>query len=1084
VHEGRYWSGVTHGMVFLERRDGDAGPADLQESGWGPSPVKVAPLLLLAPIVASLAGDGISASTLPLPGTPAAYDRLLDNVDTDPDAFVHSLNRVLLERIEPKHDWSQVEARQVVVRMVEDLAVLERRFGRSFRVGAQGEDRKRFLSLCDALGYGARSRRGAFELVPREGDGAVRGRRLAQALGWDLPQIASELGSGTRELAIPGAEVPFPLTESEWQAIVDRKAPLADPLGELVRDQRLGLVLEARRRLDDSTVKAIGSVGWHWLYRRADPFFRYASALRYDGDRLVLPGGDSAREAWGSLLGTSPERSTDFVRALLEKGGARGAFMVHSLSYVPPRVVDAYIGAGDAATAGERFGRQMFRRMDETTAIEFTSPRGGDWGFGTLVRSLPLAADGRSFVLPGGPGLWYQALRSAEAPTDPSSLERIVRRGQSNSLSEADFLLRALTERNKVDGVDVPVLPRLIRTANMFGGDERILTPGNVVLLARASDTAPDALEVLEAIEPTGPEGIRDHLLAVAHLATLSRNVQSELLISNYQGGTEWLRTLAGAGRVERQFLEERLQTWARIHHGATDPHAVAPSQLDWIVATLAALPEQPTDAPGRDDWERRFVGGLVAPTAGTAFEFQGVEYESQREALLAASLAGHLTRQGIPSAGSLVGVDEAFAALARAAAGSDLEQARSAATRVATLVAAFASANLELAPENKDVALRMLPTDRPELLRLLESIGSVKRPEALRRRVDDVRRAEGLLARELRPFLLAPTYLTAIGNDSSLFFQDPHLIRKHLLFRSVGPQIESDNPWRHANLTRELAGLGAQVRGSLPSTATALAEFSSAIGAGAFLHRDRVWFADYIETEWHDISADTVRALAVLDDLGRWILEEAIDQIAADRPSSAVAFCVERLPLARLEDQARLRSAGRAELLFSPSELLVLALGLVADDGFSRPSDLRLPAELESIWLAATSVLGPDWRSQIDQAGGRTPALNGRSTPWVGYWQPYELLENERLLAALIERCMIDLRFAVLRYLGKRSLPGEVAAELFRSVLREATESMRLENLRDWEGHIAWVNALDDAWFDSKLRELFTEGYYTARGF
>ncbi|HUP22437.1 MAG TPA: hypothetical protein VNB06_05800 [Thermoanaerobaculia bacterium] len=1031
-----------------------------------------------------LLGTAVAYTPLPLPGTPTAYSRHLGSVDTDPDRFVHSLNRVLLERIDPKHDWTQVVARQDALRLMQDLAELERRFGRAFRVGTQGEDRKRFVGLCETLGYGARFKGGEPQLVPRSGDAAVRGRRLAEALGWDLPRIAGELRSGSRTLEIASATVSFPITAGEWQAIVDRRAELSDPLGELVRDQRLGLVLEARRRLSTDTRAALGSVGWNWLYRKADPFFRYAPALRFEEGRLLLPGDDAARGAWASLLGSSPDRPAELVRDLLDKRGARGAFLVHSLSYVPPGVVNAHIGAGDAATAGERFGRQVFRRIDETTAIELTSPRGGDWGFGTLVRSLPLAADGRSFLLPGGPGLWYQALRSAEAPTDPSSLDRIVRRGQSNNLSEADFLLRALTERNTVDGVDVPVLPRLIRTANMFGGDERILTPGNVVLLARASDTAPDALEVLEAIEPTRAEAVRDHLLAVAHLATLSRNVQSELLISIYQGGTAWLRTMAGAGRVDRRLLEERLQAWARLHHGATDPHAVAPAQLDWIVATLAALPERPAEAPGRDDWERRFVGGLVAPTAGTAFEFQGVEYESQRESLLASSLAGHLARGGIPSAGALVGLDEAFAALARAAAAGDLEQARSVATQAAALVSAFAGADLELAPENKDVAPRMLATDRPELLRLLESIGSIRRPEALRRRVDDVRRAEGLLARELRPFLLAPTYLSAMGNDPSLFFQDPHLIRKHLLFRSVGAQIASDNPWRHASVNREVAGLGAHVHGSLASTAAALAEFSAAVGAGAFLHRDRVWFADYVETRWHGISAETVRALSVLDDIGGWLVDQAIDEVGTARPTAALAFYAERLPLARMEDQARLGSAGRDELLYSPSELLVLGLGLVTDDGFSRPSDLRLPADLESSWLAATSALGPDWRTLLDRAGGRTPALNGRSSPWVGYWPPYELLENERLLAALIERCMIDLRFAVLRYLGRRALPGEVAAELFRSVLREASESMRLESLRDWEGHIGWVNALSDEWFDTRVRELFTEGYYTARGF
>jgi hypothetical protein len=688
-----------------------------------------------------LAAPAVPAENLPFPlrGGPAAFDRLLGHVATEPDRFVHSLNRVLLEQVNPQHAWDQVERRKELMQLVEDLAAIERRLGRSIELAGSKPGRKRFEQLCAELGYGARWKDGEWMLVAKPGDGAVRGQRLARALGWDLTAIGREAEAGTVTLEIPIETVELPLSEAEWRAITDRSAPIGDPLEALIEDQRLGLVIEGRRRLSAETLAALDAVGWHWLYRHGEPFVRYAPALRFRGGRLALPGGPAADRAWTSLLGTSPAGPAQLVRDLLDNRGARGAFLVHALSYQPDHVVHFYLGAGDATTSDEsRFGRQVFRRVDETTRVDFDAAHGGDLGFGTLVRSLPLDPETGGPRLPGGLGLWYVAIRSADAPTDRQALARTVRRGEERRLTESEFLLAALTEQNDVLGVKRSALPRLIRTAQVFGGREELLTPENVLLLARLSDTAPAALPSLETLEPSDAEAVTDVLLAVAHLSTLKPSADHELLLAQFQGGLEWIAAMARADRVEQRVLEGWLQSWARLHQGADDPHLLAGRQLGWIVEVLAGLPEAPEGAPGRDDAERRMVQALVAADPELGFEYAGIEYRSRRHELLATAMARHLERQGIPSAGELTVAARRFHELREAASSGAVEEARSTARELASLIGGWAVLDFEMDRSLKDLWPRVAPVDRETLLAQLGDVERAKkrrRPAPARRR-------------------------------------------------------------------------------------------------------------------------------------------------------------------------------------------------------------------------------------------------------------------------------------------------------------------------------------------------------------
>ena len=63
--------------------------------------------------------------------------------------------------------------------------------------------------------------------------------------------------------------------------------------------------------------------------------------------------------------------------------------------------------------------------------------------------------------------------------------------------------------------------------------------------------------------------------------------------------------------------------------------------------------------------------------------------------------------------------------------------------------------------------------------------------------------------------------------------------------------------------------------------------------------------------------------------------------------------------------------------------------------------------------------------------AGAPTPRIDGRADRWVGRWPAYEAVESEGVVEALIERELIDLRLALIHYLGEHGLPGEIGADV-----------------------------------------------------
>lgn len=131
-----------------------------------------------------------------------------------------------------------------------------------------------------------------------------------------------------------------------------------------------------------------------------------------------------------------------------------------------------------------------------------------------------------------------------------------------------------------------------------------------------------------------------------------------------------------------------------------------------------------------------------------------------------------------------------------------------------------------------------------------------------------------------------------------------------------------------------------------------------------------------------------------------------------------------------------------------------------------------------------ATSSPGDDPRRTLRLAGARTPTIDGATIRAFGDPPPYEVLVAEGLIDGLIERQLLDLRLAVLRYVGREGLPGTVGGDLMRMTLLDLARHLQIDTRFDYVSVIDEINAMDREYFDERMRECFAAGWYEPAGF
>jgi hypothetical protein len=1047
-------------------------------------------LALFVAAAASL--DARGDDRIRIPGGRVAMSEMLGWIDPDPERFASSLNRRLATRIHSSGEWQSVEARAELIRYLALIRELEAAFPDGIALAVDSKPgRKAAQSWAKMLGYRLRiSRKGAEADRFEEEEWKVP-QRAAASLGWDVQEIADRLAAGERvTLEIHDDDARSPLDFDTWNRMTGGGATPEDGLVQLAVDQRLSLMVIGSQTVTRETKDWLVESGLlPWIYDNASTrFFRYGASIQFRNGELVVPGGSDAVPVWNSIVGVSPLDAEGFVRAVMGHKRAHRAYLWHAMFFAPPSAASYYLRPADAESKDrKRFFKQLLTVLPENEPfVHYDRARGSQPGLAFLARSMPVSDDGVSLELPGGARLWYQSVKGDKVPDEPEALEKLARRMQRGELDEDDLIIRLLRKRIDIGAAPTPASPRLMRTMNTFSSRPELLTAENVVLLSRAIERYPQALIPLEDLELRRDESIMRYLLTVRHLDKLVENNDNYLLIANFQAGVDLLRMLSGTNRLAQEVLEDRFVEYMEIHHGESSALRAVSRQLDWLTSVLESLPAVEPSDPGRGPVEAALLSALTGCTDPQDFSWRGMEYSGRRARDIAGVMLSNLEYHEIPSSDRMLRIHGKLNALADVCRAADLESAKTTASAVLEALGGLPDIEFEPRLPDGDLKGRLLPVDRPKLEKAMNRVLEKKKAKKLPALEPRVHEWEKWLAGDLRPYLLASSYLVAMGEQSNLLFDEKYLIQKHTLirkFENVTDRIlVADTPWMTTQvMTAQESEFGARIAGHVSGVGPAIATYHVAMTeegeALAFRNpkRHALWYHDLIRTPWSSITPEISHAVYTLVQAGDEILEASFDKL--DGPASpALEFVIRRVPQHRVE---RAALSDRPQGHVSPSERLML--GLAAFERPAQAGDL-LSEESADALRTVIEALGEDWKRELDRAGTRTTSINGRGRPWVGDWPSYEALENESDEVMLYERELVDLRLAVLAYIGKHRLPGEVAGDLLGAIL-ERLDTIRMEvNGRDWPAHLRWAGSLDDAYWDERMRECLQHGRYSLK--
>jgi hypothetical protein len=959
--------------------------------------------------------DSAAPPMMEVPGGMATVARLLGHVDRTPEGFARSVNRVLLETIRPDHDWRKHEDRAALAAGLATMAELVEAFGPQLEIEPGSvPGRRDFVRLAGICGYAVHRRQGRLVCTHRGGPDARLRRRTALALDWDVAGQAEALDAGrTVVFELRSGRAHAPLDFDHWTSITGQPVDGRTALDQLVRNQRLGLVLEGLQQVTAETRAFLHRDQLSWIYAEAPaPFYRYSAQLELRDGVLVIPGGSGAGPAWSALLGVPTDEPAPFLRALLTEDNARTAYLWHLLSTIPPPVLDQLVSAGldQAPSWPERLDIMLARLGEEADRLAFHRPRAP--GFGISDH------EALELIFPAHPG----RASAAEAP--------------------------------------IAGMVRAIGFANGCSGPGPLEEcPADLSLLLRAEERTPMALHTLDSLCITDPALVRRHLELVDRMDRRATARGERWPAENFQGGVNLLRILSQAGRVDQAFIEDRLRRWVDLHLDTDRPEEAGSSQLQWLAGLLADLPAAAGDTPGRGQREQAFIASLVRRRDPQVFTWRGLDYLGERGRDLAGVMARRMVEQQIPCPDQLIVIAHRFADLERACHGGDTERARHLAVDLGSRIA----------------ALPPVP-DRGRLLKRLKAIAGDDTADRTRL-VRNARLAARLMGPEIRPLLICPAYLEAMGETRHFLFADRGLVRRHSFHTSWGNSDRPVTPWRAATVVPGAhADDGTHFAGHLAGLPAAMAPLLTTATASTRL--EPTWYENVVTSPWQRITPDLSRFVSALLEAGDTLIRNALLR-DNDQALHALRLVI---PASRLEREAdRLAGEPEGSSLISPAERFTAGLA-VTESGPLAAAIWGIPGDRLVDLDTARSALGEDWRQRLDQVGAPTPAINGRGRAWVGHWPSYEALVRNGPVERLRERQLIDLRLTVIDYLGRHGLPGEVGADLLDDLLLAVPRDLLPETPRDWEGFLRWTAEQNEDHFDERMRRCFASGRYFAQ--
>jgi len=1052
-------------------------------------------VLLLLPAT-DLRGDPVD-----VPGGTASIRRLLDLGErrTESDFFAE-VGRVLLSGTNPADPWSKSEKRKAVVSFAEDLEEWKGKQGcpaiLSTRPGAW-EGTRRALGW---LGYRVRGEGPGFEAEPLAEPEAVRRQTFLDVLGQPAAAVLARLAAGEDvrvECASGTAELPFSLAAwRETLGLDEKRLNARNAFLRFVTDVPASRMMVALHGVDARTreeLRAVGGpaggfAGRKLVYEKAlDGFALYPEALEIRNGKIRLPGGAAAESVWAAVVGESPSDLPRFVVRFFGSGSGKAAYVADALRPLPEETARAFVlGATTGGeTSVERFER-LFSAIGKT-GRSYGNTQRDPWDFTQLAGFLRPAAGGE-IALPGGAGLWMEALARPALPANEKELSDVLAAAAKRTEGPAEALERVLREETEGVSGPLPASKRFVVVSSLVRDRPVLGEPGTVLLLARGVDRFLGCYAPLEELPLVDAETARRYLFTLNRLDTNGTDRDAELRAGLFLASVQVLSDLfrsgsisdAGARELFASLLGQPLFATPR-----TAPAAGMEPYDRWLHGELlAALREA----------ETRFLGAERAEALAWEDE-EGPRPAKTADELLSAALSGFRPPAALAWRGGRYSYDASEDAVAR----------RRTFARTQDHVPLWVLARAASERENALAAARAGDVEeaRVALGALLESLGAIPAGREADERVAatasgarhvlgtlqaaternvaslleaGLPRLDALRAERTLEALAVHVYSGCVLDPGDLTFADSRLVRRHSL--SWGPRrgIVVPSPFQPARIETPEEGASLRLAGGW-------AGIGSPLG---LLHAEGL-----VYDERALLSNDAVRAGLVLpavlftparldDEALRFV---ALACRAAEQLPGALAGLPEAqrhdawsrlardlVPASRRNRLAREGAVAVADDL-SPSDLLRIGRRLALRTDPSLP-DVPAAREAREVWSGRVARLGEAGaKAFLDELGARAFHWEGRSRLACLDLPSYERLSEYRVPQLFGDR-LHDLPVAVARSVFDAGDPAGVVPLVLRSAIDDLLSRARMAYAFDWRP-VAATSATSAAYWPAARDEV-----------
>ena len=218
--------------------------------------------------------------------------------------------------------------------------------GLSLAMAQNSSERDVLKDVLDTLGLRLLERRETYIVEASLDDEVVSLRKRLGSVGIDTAAIEKGLTGGEVVFIAPlTINLPSPLALETWaSAVFERAIPPRSIFSAIVRDRPASLLFYGMQAMTPRTrayVAAHRELLQRFYRDLAGPVAAFGSALHLDADgRVVVPGGNEARELWEGIANERTERVDRFAQAIFERDGGRLAYFMDALAHLDPPQCD------------------------------------------------------------------------------------------------------------------------------------------------------------------------------------------------------------------------------------------------------------------------------------------------------------------------------------------------------------------------------------------------------------------------------------------------------------------------------------------------------------------------------------------------------------------------------------------------------------------------------------------------------------------------------------------------------------------------------------------------------------------------